>query len=104
MSALHVELLTYARDRYAEKRRNGLCRYLNEGAEKLGLTFEASQIKHHIKELLDGNAYLEDWIYEAHDVPYSELLANGTDKDPERAVATRIAWADWLIEEWRDAP
>lgn len=106
MSKLHVELLTYARDNYARERKLGLCAYLGDAAEIFGAPYQVSQIKNHIKNLLDGCSYLECWLNERFGISDYELYpSHATEyKDTDRVVATRIAWANWLIEEWRDAP
>lgn len=106
MSTLHVELLTKARELIETKDSEFLCIAITRASKFLGYGKDFGhclQLKAKIKELLLGHGTLDSWLidncYESYDFYVSDFAAY-----ERKARETRLAWIDWLIEEWRDAP
>lgn len=126
MSTLHVELLTKAREEIDDPDyREGICNALDLVTPAGRDEYRAMcDIKDHISALLclgiktpHFSTCLESWLHEVHGVPTKRLRqkmpASELDgwlfgityyRPTKKLIATRLAWIDWLIEEWRDAP
>lgn len=109
MSTLHVELLTTARELVESGARKFVCNALFEAGWRGGRDFERAnnELTEHILMLVrDGvedRDTLDSWLVE-HIDGASDLYRKNYTEYLARARATRLAWIDWLIEEWRDAP
>lgn len=100
MSALHVELLTKARRRIEKGQHGFLCFALSHAANNLEEREAIREIKDHIRILLCGCGTLGGWLEVKHGIRAYSFC----EKYRNRMRETRLAWIDWLIEEWRDAP
>lgn len=101
MSTLHVELLTKAREMIAVGDETYICIALKSIGLDVGEYRASEEIVNHISTLVGGRcASLATWLQDQGYLGYSPLPADVQD----RLRATRLAWIDWLIEEWRDAP
>ena len=95
MSTLHVELLTKAREFLVVGDETMICLALNHAANTDRDWEAVHEIKGHIHALLGDHAGLGSWLQARGYEPFD---------DRRKLKATRLAWIDWLIEEWRDAP
>lgn len=97
MSTLHVELLTKARERISDGTNYGICGAVADIGCELGYYSQSEEVREHISKILGDYAFLDSWLFARG---YPVLEAGNSQKLRE----TRLAWIDWLIEEWRDAP
>lgn len=100
MSTLHVELLTKAREIIEAGQNRYLCPSLIKIATTEREIAARDELIEHIQELLGRWSTLGGWLHREQGIDVDQFSAEGSTK----LRATRLAWIDWLIEEWRDAP
>ena len=100
MSVVHVALLERVKLRVLNERQL-ICALIRDEAVSPAEWAPAEQIERHIYYMLGNVGTLEDWLVSKGHLPV------GRDHTPytvARVRATRVAWIDWLIEQWRDEP
>lgn len=78
-----------------------ICIALGKAAKLKEITFEArDRAKGRVHQLLQGEATLEGWLSEY--VPEFDVERDlvGFEDLQEKIQTTRLAWCDWLADEW----
>lgn len=101
MSKIHKNLLQFARKRIKNGQSNYICFALDDSIfnmpyRKREKFYKARyEIKKHIMTLLLERGTLEAWLEKV--VPWRQIANNRN-----KVRLTRLAWIDWLIEQWKD--
>ena len=83
----HVAILRAARERIEDGREKYVC-------SALMYVGDDGTLQGWVQGLLDGSATLEGWLFRFHPGVFSIVGCAA------RMRLTRLAWLDWMIEEW----